>query len=88
VAIEMILDAVNQQGLTRNQLQLKLGLLLGYSVSECLRFSRSFIGLTCVCDSCGGEPQKLLTYQPAPVTATEVRQNHDAYIRRTMFVNN
>ena len=62
-AIELIFDAVNQAVITRNQLQLRLGLLLGHSAAECLAFSRSWIGLTCPCDCCGGEPQKLLTHQ-------------------------
>ena len=62
-AVDLIFGAVNQAEYTREQLQLRLGRLLGYSVAECLAFMRSYEGLNCKCDCCGGEPQKLLTYQ-------------------------
>lgn len=38
----------------REDLQLRLGLLLGYSARECLDFIHSDLGRTCPCDCCGG----------------------------------
>ena len=63
-ALSLIFDAVNQTVITREQLQIRLGALLGYSSAQCLQFSRSLVGLTCECDCCGGPPQKLLKHMP------------------------
>ena len=78
-AIQLVYDAVNQAEMTREQLQLRLGRLLGYSVADCLAFMRSYVGLTCKCDCCGGEPQKLLTYTPTRNDADKARSMEFAY---------
>jgi hypothetical protein len=48
---------------SRRALQMKLGMLLGYSASEVVDFILSPIAQTCVCDCCGG-----------PETAIEVHE--------------
>jgi hypothetical protein len=52
------LDAIHDckfGAITREDLQMRLGLLLGHSAAECLEFTASEIGRTCVCDCCGGK---------------------------------
>ncbi len=61
-AIEVIFDRVSED-ITRQQLQVRLGYMLGHNASEVLMFTRSLEGLTCECDCCGGPPPKLLTHQ-------------------------
>lgn len=72
-AIEAIFDAVEEfPTLSRKALQLKLGLLLGYSAAQVIEFTKSVLGKTCKCDCCGGaESVKPL--------------DRDAQIARTMF---
>jgi hypothetical protein len=63
-ARDAIIDAISEGvlGVTqerareiRSGLQLKLGLLLGYSAAECIEFINSALGQTCPCDCCGSE---------------------------------
>jgi hypothetical protein len=63
-ARDLIVDCLSEAVLTRDparkrelraQLQLKLGLLLGYSAGECVDFINSDLGRTCPCDCCGSE---------------------------------
>ena len=63
-ARDLIVDCLSEAVLTRDatrkrelraQLQLKLGMLLGYSAGECVDFINSEIGRTCPCDCCGSE---------------------------------
>ncbi len=62
-AIEAIFDRVSED-ITRQQLQVRLGDMLGHDPGEIIAFTRSIEGLTCECDCCGGPPTKLLTHQP------------------------
>lgn len=63
-ARDAIIDCLSEAVLTRDwqrkrelrgTLQLKLGLLLGYSAAECVEFINSDLGRTCPCDCCGSE---------------------------------
>lgn len=71
-ARDLIVDCLSEAVLTfdaerkrelRSQLQLKLGMLLGYSAGECVEFINSDLGRTCPCDCCGSE----YTVQATPV---------------------
>lgn len=65
-AEDMILDTIGaacyapeplsrkQLAKLRGDLQMNLGLLLGYSAAECLDYIESDLGRTCQCDCCGG----------------------------------
>ncbi len=61
-ARDAIVDCISEAVLTedptrlrelRAQLQLKLGMLLGYSAGECVEFINSDLGRSCPCDCCG-----------------------------------
>jgi len=63
-ARDAIVDCLSEAVLTRDaqrkrelraQLQLKLGLLLGYAAGECVDFINSELGRSCPCDCCGSE---------------------------------
>ena len=63
-ARDLIVDCLSEAVLTRDygrkrelraQLQLKLGMLLGYAAGECVDFVNSELGRTCPCDCCGSE---------------------------------
>lgn len=41
--------------ISREALQAKLGLMLGYDANDIINFQLSEIGRTCPCDCCGGE---------------------------------
>ncbi len=51
----VLTDDVTRKRELRGQLQLKLGLLLGYSAGECVDFINSKLGYECPCDCCGSE---------------------------------
>lgn len=51
----ILTDDVTRKRELRAQLQLKLGMLLGYSAGECVDFINSKLGYECPCDCCGSE---------------------------------
>lgn len=51
----ILTDDVSRKRELRGQLQLKLGMLLGYSAGECVEFINSKLGYECPCDCCGSE---------------------------------
>jgi len=77
-AIDLIFERVGGY-ITRARLQLQLGLMLGYELDDIFRFIFSPKGVTCPCDCCGGEPQLLLTYQPAKIDGNPSRFVENAY---------
>ena len=52
-ALELI-DAVRCGRMSRSDMQMRMGMLLGYSAYEILEFIESHVGRTCKCDCCGG----------------------------------
>jgi len=73
-AIELIFERAGEH-ISRLELQIRLGSLLGYSALEIVQFTRSLIGMTCSCDCCGGPPPLLLTYQVQADNARDVQRD-------------
>lgn len=87
-ARDAIVDCLSEAVLTRDatrkrelraQLQLKLGLLLGYSAGECVEFINSKIGYECPCDCCGSEFTVTRYGEPAPDRHASSRFVENAY---------
>ncbi len=77
-AIETIFERVGGY-ITRSILQARLGVMLGYSPKDITTFIFSPKGVTCPCDCCGGEPQRVLTYQPTKMDGNPSRFVEHAY---------
>ncbi len=61
----------------RENLQMKLGMMLGYSAAECLEFIASETGRTCKCDCCGSQYS---AEEPTPVADTSDDPNPGRFV--------
>ena len=64
---------------SREDFQLHIGRLLGYSDESCANFSHSKIGKSCACELCGGGNGDRVEER------ARKRQLHDEHVRRTMY---
>ena len=70
---------------SREDFQLHVGRLLGYSDESCANFSHSVIGRSCECELCGGVPAFSVVRTTTAESRAKKRQLHDEHVRRTMY---